>query len=195
MFKQSAFDGDEGGVWHYFFPCVDACCRCCRDTKTAEALSLSGLSTMHRTNYPLEAGGWIYQRRNGQLILRTADRSRRMSNQVNLRNPPPVTGARLIALFHTHPFSEVTQIDAMLTNVNGFLAPFENTGPSFRDTKVATSTGVPNLVVYEAKDDELGGSAIWRRGVGPERAGFNPELAEPPVDGFPGNSLDTRNCR
>jgi hypothetical protein len=151
----------------------------------------------HRTDNPIEHGGWLYQDRKGRLHFREADASRRGSGSLNVANPPTVKGARLIAIVHTHPYTANIQNYALNNEVwnDPYMGPYQNTGPSWRDHDYAVEHGVPNLVIYEARTPDGNGSARWLGGVGPERMGFNPERAGEPSDGYPGNSVNTKNCK
>ena len=147
------------------------------------AFSASG----HRTNHPLEHGGWIYQTRRGGLqFIRAGDR-RAASGRIDLRNPPGLRGATVVAIYHTHPYTE------SVAN-NSLREGFDNMRASQQDEDVAFDDGIPDLVVYET-GYQNGVSQLGAMGVGPNRRGDAPYRAGPPGDGFPGNSIDNRDCR
>jgi hypothetical protein len=129
----------------------------------------------HRTDSPMENGGWIYQRRNGSTFFRRAEQWRRKSGMINLKNPPNIKGARVIAVAHTHPYSEKDQ-----ENINR--EGFRNSRPSQNDVDTANgnfdisqATGIPDLVAFENNpkgiyDSRLKPGQIWVevRGIGPD---------------------------
>jgi len=120
-----------------------------------------------------EEGGWIYAR-NGQTIIRRAPSGG--TGEINLRNPPQVSGALLIGDFHTHP---------------GFYSQGYQIGPSERDAIRENQRGVPGLVIVEG---------MLVAPYGPHRRGSNPENALDPnnpandITGFPGNTANSRGC-
>lgn len=148
------------------------------------AFSVSG----HRTDNPLEHGGWIYQSlRTGRLDFIRAGDERAASGRIDLRNPPSLPGAIVVADYHTHPYTENAA-------TNSLREGFNNMRPSQQDEDVAFKVGVPDIVVYESGSGN-GASAIVASGVGPNRRGGAPDRAGAPADGFPGNSVDNRGCR
>ncbi len=147
------------------------------------AFSVSG----HRTDHPLEHGGWIYQTRRGALQFVRAGDERAASGSIDLRNPPTFRGAIVVADYHTHPYTESNA-------TNSLREGFNNMRPSQQDEDVAFKVGVPDIVVYES-GFQNGASQLTAWGVGPNRRGGAPDRAGAPGDGFPGNSVDNRGCR
>jgi hypothetical protein len=122
----------------------------------------------HRTNSPLENGGWIYQKKNGKTFLKKVDVGRRNEYFVKLKNPPNVKGARVVAWVHSHPYKNFEQEAA---NREGF----DNTRPSQKDVDIANEDQMPDLVVQEHNpkgeyDPKLKPGEIWVRviRVGPD---------------------------
>lgn len=76
-----------------------------------------------------EEGGWIYMDANGNLHVRRAPAGGQAS--LDLRKPPIVPGAVVIATFHTHPNP----------SADGW-----EPGPSATDTFLARRVGVPFLI-------------------------------------------------
>lgn len=147
------------------------------------AFSVSG----HRTDNPLEHGGWIYQTRRGALQFVRAGDERAASGRIDLRNPPTLPGAIVVADYHTHPYTENAA-------TNSLREGFNNMRPSQQDEDIAFRVGVPDIVVFES-DYRNGASVLTAWGVGPNRRGGAPDRAGAPADGFPGNSVDNRGCR
>jgi RHS repeat-associated protein len=133
----------------------------------------------HRTPHPIEQGGWIYQTSRGGLVFRRASADRLSEGEIDLRNPPFVRGAILVADFHAHPYTEGV--------ANATLSEGGYTGPSGRDDRLNYEGGIPGLVISETGPGSL---TIWSDG--PNRRGSDPDRAKPPAFGYPGNSVDTR---
>ena len=77
-----------------------------------------------------EEGGWIYiDARSGEIIVRRAEGGEQAA--IDLRHPPVIKGAFLIATFHTHP--------------NPTRYGWEP-GPSSGDTRSAWILGVPCII-------------------------------------------------
>ena len=143
------------------------------------AFSLSG----HRTQNNIEQGGWIYQNRRGGLeFIRANAAERSTAGSIDLRNPPTLRGATLVATYHTHPFPANIADQSLREGFNGMR-------PSQVDADNGYLRGVPNTVVYETAPGIIGA-----QGAGPNRRGGDPARALPPQYGFPGNSVDNRGC-
>lgn len=130
----------------------------------------------HRTNDPLENGGWIYQRTDGSLVFEKVQRSaRRADTIIGLERPPSRKGLRAVGAVHTHPYSNKVQDDALREKRGG--TGF-GTGAHGKDENVANAMGIPNLIVYEDYDgshpanikmDTILGSMISIASVGPDK--------------------------
>ena len=109
-------------------------------------LNLLEKESGHMTNLPLENGGWVYQRKNGDLFFLRAEKFggewRRTSGTINLGNPPNIKGARVVARAHTHPY---TPYDQGLINGGGY------GGPSGDDINNSISEQLPSLVAHQLK--------------------------------------------
>lgn len=134
------------------------------------ALAKAWRDSKHGTPQNHEEGGWIYiNPDNGRLIIKRAASGG--EGNIDLRDPPHISGAILIATFHTHPYPTLGM----------------DYGPSYQDELNAWGRNVPALVISEK----------GTRTTGPNRFGSNPERALPShkVKGYPGSAVDTcRNC-
>src|SRR5262245_9379951 len=80
-----------------------------------------------------EEGGWIYLNlTTGQLTIQRAPRG--LGDEIDLSNPPVVTGAVVVGIFHTHPSP---------------IAEGWYPGPSPEDRARDTLDGVPDLIRAE----------------------------------------------
>lgn len=97
---------------------------------------------------------------------KTARETGKNNPEISLANPPSLGGDwMLVADFHTHP----------VTNW-----PLRNAS----DDGKASNNNIPGIV----KGDGVATN-------GPPRAGARPDNAYRPDAGYPGNKLDTRNCK
>ena len=124
----------------------------------------------HNTNSPLENGGWIYQRRNGDTFFLRAEKFggawRRGTASIDLGNPPTIRGARVIARAHTHPYPKPVQD---MINSAGNRAG----GPSGEDISNSQILNLPSIVAHQSGVDASG------------RETFDIEVANPSIRTIP----------
>ncbi|MGI8541894.1 MAG: RHS repeat-associated core domain-containing protein [Aridibacter sp.] len=100
----------------------------------------------HLTNSPLENGGWIYQRKNGDLFFLRAEKFggawRRGAGHIDTRtNPPNIRDARVVGRAHTHPYSPGVQKGINEGKYYG--------GPSNEDVELSIKDQIPELVAHQ----------------------------------------------